>query len=103
MLTITDIDQLQPPESVTTHVICYEADNILVTLEWAPVDGVSYNVTIVPPVTIAFNASTIIQLTLHYNTQYNVSILAALCGQSLIINHDLKFGESIQSCISIRI
>ena len=91
--------QLQPPESIATHVIRYEADNVLVMLDWAPVDGVSYNITTIPPVAVDFNASTIAQLTLHYNTQYNISILASLCEQSLIISHDLKFGESIQSCV----
>ena len=96
-------DQLQPPESITTHVIRYEADSVLVMLEWAPVDAVSYNITTIPLVVVSFNASTIIQLTLHYNTQYNISILVSLCGQSLTVNHDLKFGESIQSCISVRI
>ena len=87
---------LQSPESVTTHVIRYEADNVLVMLGWAPVDGVSYNVTTIPSVAVAFNGSAIVQLILHYNTQYNVSILASLCEQSLTVSHDLSFGESIQ-------
>ena len=87
--------QLQPPESIATHVIRYEADNVLVMLDWAPVDGVSYNVTTSPPAAVIFNASTIIRLRLHYNTQYTVSILASLCGQSLTVSHDLNFGESL--------
>ena len=87
--------QLQPPESVATHVIRNEADNVLVMLDWAPVDGVSYNVTTCPSVPVVFNENTIIQLMLHYNTQYNVSILVSLCGQSLTVNRDLNFGESI--------
>ena len=85
-------------------MIRYEADNVLVMLEWAPVDGVSYNITAIPPAAIlAFNRSTIVQLRLHYNTQYNISILASLCGQSLTVNQYLKFGESIQSCAYISI
>ena len=101
MRTITGADQLQPPESIATHVINYEADNVLVTLEWAPVDGVSYNFSVIPPAAVDFNASIIVQLMLRYNTQYTISILASLCGQSLTVNHDLNFGEFMQSCLSI--
>ena len=77
-------------------MIRYEADNVLVMLNWAPVDGVSYNATTIPKAAIAYNASAVIQLTLSYNTQYNVSILASLCGQSLTVSQDLNFGKSIQ-------
>ena len=77
-------------------MIRYEADNVLVMLDWAPEDGVSYSVTTIPPVAVVFNASTSVQLVLHYNTQYNVSILATLCGQSdttITVYHVLNFGE----------
>ena len=67
-------------------------------LDWAPENGVSYNVTSVPLAGVAFNGSTSVQLTLLYNTQYNVSILATLCGQSntaIAVHRNLDFGESV--------
>ena len=36
----------------------------------------SYNVNVTPPVEMTFNGSTTVQLTLYYNTQYNVSVVA---------------------------
>lgn len=81
-------------------MIRYEADIVLVVLDWSPEDGVSYNITTIPPVAVVFNASTSVQLTFRYNTQYNVSILTFLCGQmftALAVNRDLKFGESINA------
>ena len=79
----------------------YETDNILVMLDWAPEDGVSYNVTTIPQIVIVFNTSTSVQLTLHYNTQYNVSILAALCGERNTAYYDLNFGESASQVLSL--
>ena len=66
-------------------MIHYEADSVLVMLDWAPVDGVSYNVTTIPPAAVVSSTSTIIQLRLRYNTWYHVSILASLCRLSLTV------------------
>ena len=76
-------------------MIHYEADNVLVMLDWTPQEGVSYNVTTIPRAAIVLTANTSVQLALEYNTQYNVSILATSCEQSFatIVDHDLKFGE----------
>ena len=91
------VGQPQPPESITTHVIRYKANDVLVMLDWALEDGVSYSVTTIPPLAAVFNTSTSVELVLHYNTQYNTSILATLCGQSdttITFYHVLNFGES---------
>ena len=72
----------------------YETDNILVVLDWTSENGVSYNVTAIPHVAVVFNASTSVQLALHYNTQYNVSILATLCGERNAVYYNLNIGES---------
>ena len=96
---------IQPPVSIATHVIRYEADFTLVMLGWAPVNGVSYNATTIPPVAVTFNASTVILLTLRYNTQYNISHFSLSLWTKLdnnFISHDLKFGESIQSVRPLR-
>ena len=98
-------DQPEPLESITTRVIRYEADNVLVILDWTPEDGVSYNVTSIPPAAVILISSYSVQLALHYNTQYNVSILASLCGQSYVtiaVDYDLKFGEFIHAYWLIR-
>ena len=51
-------------------------------LEWDQEDRVFYDVSVVPNVTVRLNQNTSIQLTVSYNIQYNVSVVATLCGQS---------------------
>ena len=69
--------------SVSEH---FESDHVTVTLKWTSESSgqlVAYNVSVVPhgQGAIKFNGSTMAQLTLSYNTLYDVSILAAVpCG-----------------------
>ena len=76
----------------------YEEEKILVTLDWIPENGISYSITTIPEAAaVVFNATTSVQLELHYNTLYNVSILATLCGQSnttTAVYHSLNISES---------
>jgi hypothetical protein len=74
-------------------------ESIAALLEWSPErpgNTTVYTVVMVPqPKNIAFIESTTVQLQLSYNTQYNVSITATLCGLSnatTIIT--LHYGES---------
>ena len=58
-------------------------DYVFVTLQWPREAGAVYHVNIVPqtPHIQLTNAMTImINLTVSYNTQYNVSIVSSLCG-----------------------
>ena len=56
-------------------------DNFTVTLEWSQFSGETYAVTAIPePVHTSFIMSNNVQLVLLYNTQYNLSVIATLCG-----------------------
>ena len=55
----------------------YLTDNVTVTVEWTQQVYATYNVTVVPLVPIVFTGSTSCQLTIPYNTEYNLTIEAA--------------------------
>ena len=68
----------------------YRADNVTVTVEWTDEQGVLYNITIisiVPEVSIEFIGRTRVQLILLYNTEYNMSVEAALLCQNKVPSH----------------
>ena len=58
-------------------------NSVTVTLEWSQFSGETYSVATIPePVHMSFIMSTSVQLVLHYNTQYNLTVIATLhmCG-----------------------
>ena len=58
-------------------------DNFTVTLEWSQFSGETYTVATVPePDDMNFIMSTSVQLVMLYNTEYNITITATLCGHS---------------------
>ena len=58
-------------------------NSVTVTLEWSQFSGETYTVATVPdPVSVSFTGSTSVQLVLLYNTEYNVTVTATLCGYS---------------------
>ena len=61
----------------------YRADSIAVIIEWTQWKGVSYNITIVPMVPMIYTGSISVQLTVSYNTKYNVSLEASTVCQSI--------------------
>ena len=62
-------------------------DNFTVTLQWSQFSGEAYTVATVPePVHMSFIVSTSVQLMMLYNTQYNVTVTATLCGDSNATN-----------------
>ena len=70
-LTITVVNQL------------LRSDDVTVTLQWPREAGAVYSVNVSPqtPLTELTNAMTImINLTISYNTRYNMSIVSSLCG-----------------------
>ena len=79
-------------------VLHFGIDKVTTILEWVQESGAFYNISIVPQVmTLRIIRSTSVQLTVSYNIQYNVSIVAfdSLCGQnSAITALELNFGES---------
>ena len=51
--------------------------------QWMAETGVTYNVSIIPQlVPIMKSSTTSIKLRASYNTSYNVTVLATLCGQN---------------------
>ena len=77
-LTITIPDHPHPPEvNVTSNL---SSNSVTVNLDWIEEDGVSYNVSVTPPLMIRQVCSTCVELTVLYNIVYNVSVLSTLCG-----------------------
>ena len=76
-------------------MITFGEDNVTVHLEWSPQANVSYDVSVSPhTVDIELFTTTRLQLTVVYNTLYNISTLAVLCGQTHATTlTELYFGE----------
>ena len=71
------------PEIIRPDMVSFGNSNFTVTLEWSQFSGETYTVATVPdPVNMSFITSTSVQLVLFYNTQYNVTVTATLCGDS---------------------
>ena len=73
-----------------------ETDGVSITLEWTPQVGVSYNVTVIPAIDVIFTERAMsVNLSLLYNTVYNVSVVAtSLCGQLIRATFiELHYGE----------
>ena len=69
-------------------------DDVTVILEWTPVRGLTYNVTILPPVPARLIGSASAEITVAYNTLYNVSVVPSFCeelGTATLFN--LNFGK----------
>ena len=72
------------------------SDNVTVTLQWPREPGAVYHINVSPEVSISHteltNATSImINLTVSYNIQYNVSIVSSLCG--VITTKVLNYGK----------
>ena len=72
-------------------------NSVTVTLQWPREDGAVYNINVSPfteftNVTGHNSASIVINLTISYNIQYNVSIASSLCG--VATTRVLKYGKS---------
>ena len=63
--------------------VMFGKDNLTIRLVWSQENhGVSYNVSVVPSVPIYFTQHTTVELSLAYNTLYNVGITATVCGRN---------------------
>ena len=71
-------------------------DNFTVTLEWSQTSGETYLVATTPEaVYTSFTTNTSVQLVMLYNTQYNVTVTATLCGHRSTTNIITYYGNSI--------
>ena len=82
----------------------FGADNVTVTVEWTQEECTMYQITIVPQIPVPFTGESSIQLILPYNTNYNLSVEAALPCQHQAHSHVLLFygefndNESLCTC-----
>ena len=73
----------------------YEAENVTVTVEWIQQVGVVYDARILPVAPSKSNGSTSLQLTLQYNTEYNLSVVAIIpCGTNATASITLNYSEA---------
>ena len=81
--------------SLVNHLL--RNDDVIVTLQWPQEAGAVYNVTVSPETLhtgdiVLTNAMTVmINLTVSYDIQYNVSIVSSVCG--ITTNKALKYGK----------
>jgi hypothetical protein len=78
--------------NVTTVNQFLRSDDVTVTLQWPREAGAVYHVNVLPqiPHTQLTNVMiAMINLTISYNNQYNVSIISSLCGVTTtkVLNH----------------
>ena len=73
----------------------YEAENVTVTMEWDQPVHVTHGYSI-PLAPLMFTGSTSIQLTLQYNTEYNL-IISVACRETVTVPSALNYGEYIES------
>jgi hypothetical protein len=72
----------------------FGTDSFTVTLEWFQFSGETYSVAIVPEsVHLISTMSTSVQLVMLYNTQYNVTVIATLCGHRNATNLVIYYGN----------
>ena len=82
-------------------MIHFGNDAFTVTLEWPQFSGETYSVVTIPgpeAVHKSFTTNTSIQLVMLYNTQYNVSVTATLCGYKNATNFtEVYYGNQLLS------
>ena len=58
----------------------YGVDNVTISVEWTRHLGAAYNITVVPLEPVLFTGANSSQLTISYNTEYNLNVEATdLC------------------------
>ena len=67
--------------NLENEVTLFGRNNLTVRLVWSRENGASYNVSVVPSVSVDFTAHTTVEISLAYNTLYNVSITTTICGR----------------------
>ena len=95
---MTIIIMYAAPSNVVVNISEFFGINtVTTTLEWTQEYDVIYNVSVFPPVTNEMSEGSSFELTLLYNTYYNVSVVATRCGKSNT-NILLHYGKIMHSC-----
>ena len=86
---------LHSPQVIKSGKEVFGIDNITLSFVWTQMDGISYSVTSLPPVSVIFRGSRGAAVTVKYNTVYNISFISSLCGQygTSITTFSINFGE----------
>ena len=76
------VDLQEHNVTITVQSVQLLSEHVSIILEWSRQNFFySYNIVVEPQAELTFNGSTTVQLTLSYNTQYNVGVVAThLCG-----------------------
>jgi hypothetical protein len=94
---LIDADAPDAPRAfIRTDMTNFGKDNVTVTLEWSQFSDETYSVASVPePEHMSFTMSTSAQLVLLYDTEYNVTVTATLCGHRNAANLMIYYGNTI--------
>ena len=77
-----------PRVDIRPDMTYFGNNNLTVTLVWPQFSGETYDVATVPEVVhTSFTMNTSVQLVMLYNTQYNVTVTATLCGNRNTTNY----------------
>ena len=107
---ISNTDFPNAPQIISpNNMIHFGKNNFTVTLEWSECSGESYSFATVPEpaavhmMSLSSLMSTRVQLVLLYDTEYNVTVTATLCGDSNATNSTtLSYYHSKKNIIIIR-
>ena len=81
------------PTTIEVESEEFQSENVTITLKWAQGDNEFYNVAVVPHMPVQYTGSTTLELTLLYNIQYNMSIVAFLCEYNTTDIIELLYGK----------
>ena len=82
-----------PTVEVTVRSEQFKNESVVVTLEWTVVNGAFMGLSVVPMAATVNLGPSSRQLMLSYNTSYNVTVVARLCGQYSSHSIELHYGE----------
>ena len=95
-MVITYIIDFQYTPILSVSDVLYNADTVTVTVEWTQHEGVMYTARVSPSTPIITTGYTSRQVTISYNTKYNLTVEAApVCRPNSTTSVLLHYGEII--------
>ena len=71
----------------------FELTGVVIIIKWVRENGISYNISTFPDVPIAFLGDTSVRVTIPYDVQFTVNVLAMLCGKITTTEKNLFYGK----------
>jgi hypothetical protein len=90
MHIIYNDDAVTPSVNVSED---FQMNFVAVSLEWVANNGVSYIVHVTPERAVNYTGKSSAQLILSYNIEYNVSVVASLCGTSQAVYSTINYSK----------